>query len=175
MNGWMNFGPWPYLLTEESTILVKSSDGIHLASVGRQYSGDLSPVVQWRGYSVYAEDGWPDCLAWAPAPGHYGDFSSQPGPVGGIPLAPMLMPWLERNSPWSAALVRERDAFGKAKYGSGLRIQDGRDHWQDAEEEAGDLIQYVAAAMIEAPDDPRQHKILRHISAARLLAQRGMT
>ena len=40
-------------------------------------------------------------------------------------------------------LVRERDAFGRAKYGQPLMSEDGRNGVVDARQELGDLVQYV--------------------------------
>lgn len=41
------------------------------------------------------------------------------------------------------ALVSERDAFGRAKYGQPLMSLDGRNGVEDARQEAGDLLQYA--------------------------------
>lgn len=41
------------------------------------------------------------------------------------------------------ALIRQRDAFGRAKYGQPLMSEDGRDGLEDARQEAGDLLQYA--------------------------------
>lgn len=40
-------------------------------------------------------------------------------------------------------LVRERDTFGRAKYGQPLMSSDGRNGIEDARQELGDLLQYV--------------------------------
>lgn len=40
-------------------------------------------------------------------------------------------------------LIKQRDAFGRAKYGQPLMSQDGRNGVEDARQEAGDLLQYA--------------------------------
>jgi hypothetical protein len=72
----------------------------------------------------------------------------EPAPVEkGIVVPDALIAYLEDNHPYEAAvlcpLVRERDAFGRAKYGQPLMSQDGRNGVEDARQEAGDLLQYA--------------------------------
>ena len=46
----------------------------------------------------------------------------------------------------SINLVKERDNFGRKKYGQPLMSQDGRNTIEDARQEMGDLFQYVFKA-----------------------------
>lgn len=41
------------------------------------------------------------------------------------------------------SLIKERDAFGRAKYGQPLMSGDGRNGIEDARQELGDFIQYA--------------------------------
>lgn len=45
--------------------------------------------------------------------------------------------------PYVLDLVRQRDAFGRAKYGQGLMTFDGRDTYEDLRQELGDALQYT--------------------------------
>ncbi|MCP4741430.1 MAG: hypothetical protein GY871_04265 [Actinomycetales bacterium] len=68
-----------------------------------------------------------------------------PKPEGPL-VTPPLLEWLRGAGFYSAArLVRARNAFGQIKYGQGLRVEDGRDHVEDARQELGDLLQYAFA------------------------------
>lgn len=49
-------------------------------------------------------------------------------------------------------LVRERDAFGRAKYGQPLMSNDGRNGIEDARQELGDLLQYVMKCKLAGQD-----------------------
>lgn len=49
-------------------------------------------------------------------------------------------------------LIRERDAFGRAKYGQPLMSNDGRNGIEDARQELGDLLQYIMKCRL-ADDD----------------------
>lgn len=40
-------------------------------------------------------------------------------------------------------LIKQRDAFGRAKYGQPLMSEDGRNGVEDARQETGDLLQYA--------------------------------
>lgn len=48
-----------------------------------------------------------------------------------------------------AALIQERDEFGRAKYGQSLMTCDGRDTAKEIEDELADAIQYTAKGLIE--------------------------
>jgi hypothetical protein len=65
----------------------------------------------------------------------------------GVVVPDALIAYLEDKHPYEALvlcpLVRERDAFGRAKYGQPLMSQDGRNGVEDARQEAGDLLQYA--------------------------------
>ncbi len=50
------------------------------------------------------------------------------------------------------ALVKERDAFGRAKYGQPLMSNDGRNGIEDARQELGDLLQYVMKCKLAGQD-----------------------
>lgn len=41
------------------------------------------------------------------------------------------------------ALIKDRDTFGRAKYGQPLMSEDGRNGIEDAKQELGDLLQYL--------------------------------
>lgn len=49
-------------------------------------------------------------------------------------------------------LIRERDAFGRAKYGQPLMSEDGRNGIEDARQELGDLLQYVYKCHLAGED-----------------------
>lgn len=76
----------------------------------------------------------------------------EPPPTGnGELVTPPLVEALEGH-PDLQALVNERDAFGRSKYGTGLRCHNGRDPLEDARQELGDLLQYLWQAMMEGRD-----------------------
>ena len=62
-------------------------------------------------------------------------------------------PYLDNKAPdvWELVMddMRERNEFGKAKYGVGLKPFNGRDTLQDAYEEALDLAVYLRTALYE--------------------------
>lgn len=66
--------------------------------------------------------------------------SSQPAPVvnDSVPVSDQVQQYLQR-----------RKEFGMAKYGTPLQAHNGRDALIDAFEEATDLVQYLAQAIIE--------------------------
>lgn len=49
-------------------------------------------------------------------------------------------------------LIKQRDAFGRQKYGQPLMTQDGRKTIVDALEELGDLLQYLYKAKLNNED-----------------------
>lgn len=49
-------------------------------------------------------------------------------------------------------LIKQRDAFGRAKYGQPLMSQDGRNGIEDAKQELGDLMQYVMKCKLAGED-----------------------
>lgn len=76
----------------------------------------------------------------------------EPPPTGkGELVTPSLLAAL-RAHPDLHALVAARDAFGRAKYDTGLRIDNGRDALEDAHQELGDLLQYLWQAKMEGRD-----------------------
>ena len=66
----------------------------------------------------------------------------------------LLCLWLEYIDapPETLQLIRERDRFGRQKYGQPLMTDDGRDTIEDARQELGDLIQYVFKARLRGQD-----------------------
>jgi hypothetical protein len=46
------------------------------------------------------------------------------------------------------ALIKDRDTFGRAKYGQPLMSEDGRNGVEDAKQELGDLLQYLMKCKI---------------------------
>lgn len=71
-----------------------------------------------------------------------------------------------RAAAWTALhLVRQRDAFGRAKYGQPLMTGDGRDHVNDAVAEQVDGAFYEVAALLEGRDT-RPLAMLRRVFEA---------
>lgn len=68
-----------------------------------------------------------------------------PPKPSGIIVPDALLEYMEGINEWEdlSKLVRERDAFGRKKYGQPLMSQDGRNGVEDARQEAGDLLQYA--------------------------------
>lgn len=92
----------------------------------------------------------------APKPACYPVSGSKPEPApsgNGVLVTPSLLRALrsrdERIHSALADLVDARDAFGRAKYGTGLRAANGRDPLEDARQELGDLLQYLWQAKME--------------------------
>lgn len=72
-----------------------------------------------------------------------------PKPEGEL-VTPPLIAWLEaRGHAAAAQLVRERDAYGRTKYGQGLMTGDGRDTIEDLRQELGDAMQYAWKARMQ--------------------------
>jgi hypothetical protein len=65
----------------------------------------------------------------------------------GIVVPDALIFYLQKQRfhqhPDLCALIKQRDAFGRAKYGQPLMSLDGRNGVEDARQEAGDLLQYA--------------------------------
>lgn len=78
----------------------------------------------------------------------------EPPPVPkGREVTPPLTAWLEAfGMPTAADLVRQRDEFGRTKYGQPLRTEDGRDSVEDLRQELGDALQYAAKAALNGED-----------------------
>jgi len=75
-----------------------------------------------------------------------------PGLDDVTPTALELVHQSVRAEMWNAVmldLVKERDAFGMAKYGQGLRTHDGRDTHKEIRDEVGDAVQYIAKGVME--------------------------
>jgi len=81
----------------------------------------------------------------------------QPAPVtddAGSEVWPSLLAEVAL-SPELRALCEERDALGRAKYGTPLRAHNGRDALKDALQEALDLAAYLQQAAMEVEDAGR--------------------
>jgi hypothetical protein len=63
-------------------------------------------------------------------------------------------------------LVKERNAFGLAKYGQPLMTEDGRNGIEDARQELGDLLQYVCKCAMTRRDDNELRDFLDLTSTA---------
>lgn len=79
--------------------------------------------------------------------------TAQPPPVH-VPGAPsvhdlVIADLQERGHRPAVALIRQRKAFGLAKYSSVLQPGNGRDAVADAAEEAADLVVYLRQAQAE--------------------------
>lgn len=59
------------------------------------------------------------------------------------------------------ALLRERDAKGRATYGTPLQPFNGRDAMQDTAEEGGDMTAYLMQAVMEHPGHPARERLRR--------------
>lgn len=59
-------------------------------------------------------------------------------------------------------LIRERIAFGLAKYGQPLRTKDGRDGVEDLRQELGDAIMYAHKIYLTGQINAEQHKEVMH-------------
>lgn len=76
----------------------------------------------------------------------------------GIAVTPILLKWIdtadvsESVKTEAIALVKKRDAFGRAKYNQPLMTKDGRDDIEDAMQELGDLLQYIQKAKLNGKD-----------------------
>jgi hypothetical protein len=83
-----------------------------------------------------------------------------PKPKGEI-VPDKLIEWLQDNIPRRTYiintndmidLIKERDEFGRKKYGQPLMSQDGRNTIEDARQELGDLMQYIYKAKLNGED-----------------------
>lgn len=68
------------------------------------------------------------------------------------------------------SLVKERDAFGRAKYGQPLMSEDGRDGVEDARQEAGDLLQYAFKVYLSGDKDGLE-KIRRLVNGVQAVVE----
>jgi hypothetical protein len=68
-----------------------------------------------------------------------------PPKPSGLVVPDALIKYLkqDKNNEDLCNLVKQRDAFGRAKYGQPLMSKDGRNGVEDARQEAGDLLQYA--------------------------------
>jgi hypothetical protein len=93
--------------------------------------------------------------------------ASVPEPLpqpGGEPVARYLIEFLEERYGYcdavdmgsdsdAVALLKKRRAFGIQKYGMELTTHNGRDALEDARQELGDLMVYLAQAAMEGRED----------------------
>lgn len=88
-------------------------------------------------------------------------------------VLPRLAPLLSEDA---RAFVEARTRKGIATYGEPLMVHNGRCHWRDATEEAGDLVQYLCGALMRGdPPTPEQARLLRElVSLAAALLARGL-
>ena len=87
----------------------------------------------------------------------------QPAPVtddAGPEVWPALLDEVAL-SPELRALCEERDAMGRAKYGTALRVHNGREPLVDALQEALDLAVYLHQALMRDGATPRTRNIIR--------------
>lgn len=73
----------------------------------------------------------------------------EPAPINkGVEVTPLLLNWLNQNgaSESTLSLIHARHQYGLKKYGQGLMTEDGRNTFEDARQEAGDLLQYLFKA-----------------------------
>jgi hypothetical protein len=69
----------------------------------------------------------------------------------GVEVTPLLLTWL-REGGYSQSLcdlIEARRQYGLNKYGQSLYSGDGRDSYEDARQEAGDLLQYLFKASLQ--------------------------
>lgn len=62
---------------------------------------------------------------------------------------PLPVPGQQNVQDAMVAATRQREQFGKAKYGTSLMTHNGRDALQDAWEESADLFAYLTQALLE--------------------------
>lgn len=80
----------------------------------------------------------------------------QPPPTEGtVAVWPAAISYAENQNypPGMIADMRQRDAFGRAKYGTTLMTENGRDPIVDGYQECLDLCVYMTQAVLERPDD----------------------
>ncbi len=83
----------------------------------------------------------------------------EPPPVPcGEEVAPVLLEWLGSSHRTShvVRLVRQRDAYGRKKYGQGLCTHDGRDGVEDLHQGLGDALLYACKVVLA---DGRDHEL----------------
>ena len=66
-------------------------------------------------------------------------------------------------------LIRERDAFGRSKYGQPLMSDDGRSGVQDCFEELGDLLQYAMKCKLNGTES--REKLRRSVRVAMIVLE----
>lgn len=85
-------------------------------------------------------------------------------------VRPFLDVWLMRRVGTGLAvgaaqdLVYERVKFGREKYGTELMTHNGRDPVEDARQELGDLLMYIAQAKMEGRDVSELKTLLKVVT-----------
>lgn len=80
----------------------------------------------------------------------------------GVEVTPKLIEWIRMNGKIpkdirerTMRLIEQRKKYGEEKYGMSLMLDNERNHVVDAEQEMGDLFQYVFAALMKGMDISR--------------------
>lgn len=83
----------------------------------------------------------------------------------GVEVTPALLKWLrEQQAPEEIGqLIQARHNFGLQKYGQGLMTEDGRNTFEDARQEAGDLLQYLYKAQMQGLQNAQSKKEIQKI------------
>lgn len=81
----------------------------------------------------------------------------EPNPIPeGKVVSNILINWISENggedSKACIELIRERDLFGRQKYGQPLMTKDGRNTIEDLRQEIGDALQYTMKAIENGED-----------------------
>lgn len=111
----------------------------------------MASGLEWQQWHSSGESGQPRPSA---TPVSSTGSTPEPPPRNeGVPVTPELVSFLFEHARFSTLdpcpvvdLIRDRDAFGRAKYHQPLMTGDGRDSCEDAVQEFGDLLQYVFKA-----------------------------
>lgn len=75
------------------------------------------------------------------------------------------------RSPKARAVIEQRDAIGRARYGTRLQAFNGRDVERDMTDEAADAVNYAMQGIQEAPDDAARAKWGRRFAMAKALLE----
>ena len=61
--------------------------------------------------------------------------------------------------------IKQRDEFGKSKYGTSLHTDNGRCPYEDLKQELGDAIQYLMQILLEQKKDKAKLNEISHLFA----------
>jgi hypothetical protein len=97
-----------------------------------------------------------------------GSVPEPPPKCAGSEVTTALIDWLREIHAPSVVinLIYARHEYGVKKYGQGLMTEDGRDSFEDARQEAGDLLQYLYKAKMQGLRDPTSVKEIQDVLAA---------